>query len=188
MAGLMRARSPVRFPISTSSIAPLIAPQAVCPKRTMAFAPDTAHANSKLPIRSSLTTLPAMREREGRFNQFAAEVSYDPGRPAGTRVDLTVYTNSVDMHNREHDRLLMSDDFFDVEHFPTMRFTGSLANAGDDGALKVVGDLTIRGVTKQISAPVAVQPAGAQSAAMFEASFRIDRTEFGLNGTSSRHG
>ena len=61
IAGFTRASNPVKLPISTSSIAPLIAPQAVCPKSRITFAPATAHANSRLPIRSSFTTLPAMR-------------------------------------------------------------------------------------------------------------------------------
>ena len=61
IAGLIRASSPVRFPISTSSIAPFTAPQAVWPNTTTAFAPATAQANSMLPSRSSFTTLPAMR-------------------------------------------------------------------------------------------------------------------------------
>jgi hypothetical protein len=61
IAGLIRASRPVRLPISTSSIAPFTAPHAVCPRTTTALAPATAQANSMLPRRSSLTTLPAIR-------------------------------------------------------------------------------------------------------------------------------
>src|SRR6267142_1311085 len=47
-------------------------------------------------------------KREGRFKQFAGELSYDPARPDNARVDLTVYTASVDMNNTDHDELLRS--------------------------------------------------------------------------------
>ena len=57
-AGFTRASNPVKLPISTLSIAPLIAPHAVCPKTRSTLAPDTAHANSRLPSRSSFTTFP----------------------------------------------------------------------------------------------------------------------------------
>jgi hypothetical protein len=65
MAGLILANNPVRLPNTTSSIAPFIAPQAVCPKTKTSFAPETAHANSMLPSRSSLTTFPATRPLNG---------------------------------------------------------------------------------------------------------------------------
>lgn len=55
-------------------------------------------------------------KQEGRFKDFAGDVSYDPAHPADTRVDLTVYTASVDTRNAEKDDLLRSSDFFDVEH------------------------------------------------------------------------
>jgi polyisoprenoid-binding protein YceI len=130
-------------------------------------------------ISGRATLLPI--RREGRFKQFAGEVSYDPARPDNTRVDPTVYTASIDMNNTGHDELLRSDNFFDVDHFPTMHFTGAVAGAKPDGTLTVAGDLTIRGIVKRISAPVTFRPAGANPA-VFETTFQIDRTDFGLNG------
>ena len=131
----------------------------------------TIHGKALLPIK-----------REGRFKQFAGELSYDPARPDMTRVDLTVYTASIDMKNTGHDELLRSDNFFDVDHFPTMHFTGAVAGANPDGTLTVAGDLTIRGIMKRISAPVTFRSAGTKPAAVFETTFEIDRTDFGLNG------
>lgn len=130
----------------------------------------TIHGRALLPI-----------TREGRFKEFAGEVSYDPARPDNTRVDLTVYTASIDMNNTGHDELLRSDNFFDVGRFPTMHFTGTVAGAKPDGTLTVAGDLTIRGIMKRISAPVTFRSAGANPA-VFETTFEIDRTEFGMNG------
>src|ERR1051325_5807621 len=84
--------------------------------------------------------------RDGLFKDFTGELSYDPARPSNTHVDLTVYTGSIDMHNAEHDQLMKSPEFFDVERFPTLHFTSSGAEAKPDGTLAMTGELTLRGV------------------------------------------
>jgi len=125
-------------------------------------------------------------KRDGQFKDFSGQFSYDPANPAGTHVDLTVYTASVDMHNPEHEQLMKSGEFFDVEHFPTMHFTSSSAELKPDGTLSMTGDMTIRGVTRRMSIPVKLRQvpgAGALSGAVFDTTFPIDRTEFGLNGS-----
>jgi polyisoprenoid-binding protein YceI len=119
-------------------------------------------------------------KREGHFNDFAGELSYDPANPAGTHVDITVYTASVDVNNADQNALLRSDKFFDVDRFPTMHFTSIAATPQHDGTLTVSGDLTIRGITKRVSTPVTVQAAGGKS--ILETTFQIDRTDFGING------
>jgi len=118
-------------------------------------------------------------KRDGLFKDFNGELAYDPANPGNTRVDLTVYTGSVDMHNSEHDQLMKSGEFFDVDHFPTMHFTNSQTDVRADGTLAMTGDMTIRGVTKKMTIPVKVHPG---NRAVFEATFPIDRTDFGLNG------
>lgn len=130
-------------------------------------------------------------KRDGEFKDFSGKLSYDPANPAGTHVDLTVFTGSVDMHNAQNDQLLKSVEFFDVAHFPTMHFANSSADIKPDGTLVMTGDMTIRGVTRQMTIPVRLRPAekGAESSgAVFETNFPIDRTEFGLNGSPTLGG
>jgi polyisoprenoid-binding protein YceI len=129
-------------------------------------------------------------KRDGQFKDFSGRLSYNPANPAGTHVDLIVYTGSVDMHNAEHERLMKSGDFFDVAHFPTMRFSSSSADIKPDGTLAMTGDMTIRGVTRQMTIPVRLRPAAGagSSGAVFETTFPIDRTEFGLNGSPTLGG
>jgi polyisoprenoid-binding protein YceI len=123
-------------------------------------------------------------EKHGRFRNFSGELSFDPEHPADTRVDLTVYTASVDMHDTDHETMLRSGDFFDVERFPTMHFVSAATERRADGSFAVTGDLTIRDVTKRIAIPVQIKRAAtAGAAAVFETAFDIDRTEFGLNGS-----
>ena len=121
-------------------------------------------------------------KKEGRFKQFTGQLSYDPSHPGDTRVDLTVYTASVDMSNPDHAAMLKSGDFFDVDRFPTMHFVSAATQIRPDGTVSLVGDLTIRDVTRRIEVPVKI---GAKS---FETTFQIDRTEFGLNGSPSWSG
>lgn len=119
-------------------------------------------------------------KREGRFTDFAGQLSYDPARPADTHVDITVYTSSVDVRDAEQNALLRSDKFFDVERYPTMHFTSVNATPQRDGTLTLSGDLTIRGITRRIMTPIRLHAAGAKS--FLETTFQIDRTDFGING------
>ena len=121
-------------------------------------------------------------KRDGRFNHFGGEVSYNPANPAATTVDLTVYTDSVDTRNREHDDLLRSEEFFDAGHHPTMHFISRSAAVQPDGGLAVTGDLTIRGITKRLTVPLRIVPGAGGQTPAFETTFDIDRTDFGLTG------
>lgn len=126
-------------------------------------------------------------KRDGTFHEFAGSVDYDPSDPAATRVDLTVYTASVDLKNADHEDLMRSEEFFDVGHHPTMHFVSTAVRAVPGGGLEVTGDLTIRGVTRHLVVPMQVlNRAGGSGQPAFETRFQIDRTEFGLNGGGTR--
>ena len=130
-------------------------------------------------------------KREGQFTDFTGQLSFDPENPLGTQVDLKVFTSSVDIHNDEHNQLLKSGAFFDVEHFPTMQFTSSSTDAKPDGTFAMTGDLTIRGITQRMTIPMKLTLApetGGPSSALLESTFEIDRTAFGLTGVANTHG
>jgi polyisoprenoid-binding protein YceI len=129
--------------------------------------------------------------QDGRFQDFTGTVAYDPEHPSDAQVDLTVYTASVDTGDAEHDELLKSLDFFDVEHFPTMQFVSSSAMTTSDRMFAVTGDMTIRGVTKRMTIPVSFRPdqsVSDLSSGVLESTFEIDRTEFGLIGIPKWNG
>jgi polyisoprenoid-binding protein YceI len=127
-------------------------------------------------------------KRDGQFKDFNGELSYDPAHPGAAHVDLTVYTGSVDMHDPNNNQLLKSSEFFDVDRFPTMHFTNSATQVRADGTLEMIGDMTIRGVTKKMTIPVKLRQDSKSAHAVFETTFPIDRTEFGLNGDPSMGG
>jgi polyisoprenoid-binding protein YceI len=120
----------------------------------------------------------------GRFNDVAGTVIFDRDNPSKSSVDLTVRVESLDTHNAIRERSLMSPDFFDVKQFPTMTFKSTKVEGSGD-ALKVSGDLTIRGVTR----PVTVDfKKGGEGKGVFgemrgggETRFTIKRSDFGMN-------
>lgn len=124
--------------------------------------------------------------RQGQFREFTGDILYDPSNPAATQVDLTVYTDSVNLDNVEQEDLLRSDEFFDVARHPTMHFVSS-AVAQAAGGLSVTGDLTIRGITRQLTVPIRVMSPGSElGSTTFDTTFQIDRTQFGLTGGGPR--
>ena len=130
-------------------------------------------------------------KKDGYFRDFTGLVSYNPERPDDTRVDLTVRAASIDTQNSTHDELLKSDEFFDVEHYPTIHFASQSANVRPDGTLSMTGDMTIHGITKRMTIPVTMRRTtmtGTPPSAAFESTFQIDRTDFGLNGSAREYG
>jgi len=175
----------VRLLVSTS-LASALTVAAALPAAAQTEAPSSMYSVNKTGSSVGFTIYGSMIfkvKRDGRFKDFTGELAYDPANPGNTRVDLTVYTASVDMHNSEHDQLMKSEQFFDVEHFPTMHFTNSQTDVRPDGTLALTGDMTIRGVTKKMTIPVKVRH-GVGADSIFETTFPIDRTDFGLNGNA----
>jgi len=126
-------------------------------------------------------------KEEGGFRDYSGHIFYDPEHPERSRVQMTVQAASIDTRNETRDKTLRSDDFFDVEHYPTLSFVSTSVTPKPNGALDVAGDLTIHGVTKRITIPVRYlgrrQMPGWGDFVGFDSEFTIDRTEFGVNGS-----
>lgn len=92
----------------------------------------------------------------GRFDKFEGEFNYDPKKPEASSVNVTIDTTSVNSNHAERDKHLRSDDFLNVEKFPTATFVSkSIVLDGDDkDEFDIVGDLTLNGVTKSITIEV----------------------------------
>jgi polyisoprenoid-binding protein YceI len=126
-------------------------------------------------------------KEEGRFRDFTGRVVYDPRNPGASSIEVVVQAASIDSKNATRDEVLRSDDFFDVARYPTLSFKSTRVRAAGPEQLEVTGDLTIRGVTRQITIPVKVLGVGSVpnegEIAAFETQFAIDRTEFGVHGS-----
>lgn len=119
----------------------------------------------------------------GSFTDFSGEIDIDTQNKTLTSASAVIKAESIDTRNAKRDEHLRSPDFFEVDKYPEIYFTSKKINGtGDD--ITVIGDLTIRGVTKEITlkggfAGVAVDPWG-NSRAGFTATGEVDRRDFGL--------
>ena len=121
-----------------------------------------------------------------RFEATAGTIDYTPGNPGATKADITIETKSVNTRNARRDADLKSDNFFNVEKFPTITFKSKrVQNVRADG-FDMVGDLTIRDVTKEvvlkvegIAAPIK-DPQGNRRVGA-NATTTINRKDYGVN-------
>jgi polyisoprenoid-binding protein YceI len=87
----------------------------------------------------------------GRFENFEGVVEFNEENPAASSVDVTIDTSSVNTREAQRDGHLKSPDFFDVEKYPVMTFKSKRIEVVDANHGKIIGDLTIRDVTKEVT-------------------------------------
>lgn len=120
----------------------------------------------------------------GTFNSFDGTLEAENDEFENSQISFEADINSIDTNNSDRDTHLKSDDFFNAAEHPKMTFEStSFTKTGDD-EYKLVGNLTIRGNTKEITlnatyGGTVVDPYG-QTKAGFEVSGKINRKEFGL--------
>jgi hypothetical protein len=86
----------------------------------------------------------------GGFDKFSGHLNYDSTNPGSSSVDVEVAVASINTREEKRDTHLKSADFFDSEKFPSITFK-STNFVARKGTLKVVGDLTIHGVTASVT-------------------------------------
>lgn len=120
----------------------------------------------------------------GRFDDVSGTVTTTGAGPDSLSFDISIDPASISSGNDKLNGHLKSPDFFSVKEFPSMTFKSTSAKRGADGMWDVTGDLTMHGVTKPITAKVEVtgmSKGRGGDVAGFEASFVVDRSQFGMN-------
>lgn len=87
----------------------------------------------------------------GRFNDFDGEFVYDAENPENSTVEVTIDTASVDSNHGERDKHLRSEDFLYVDEYPQATFKSTRIEMDGDDEADIVGELTLRGVTKEVT-------------------------------------
>jgi len=125
----------------------------------------------------------------GAFTKVSGSVDYDPSNPGKTSIDATIEAASVDTRVEMRDNDLRSPNYFDAAKYPTITFKSKSVQAAGEGKLKIVGDLTIHGTTKEVtldvdgpSAPT-TDPRG-NSHVGASATTKIKRTDFGVGSSN----
>ncbi len=121
----------------------------------------------------------------GEFEKVTGKIVYDEADGTKSTADIAIETASINTRVAKRDEHLRSADFLDVAKYPTITFKSKRVEKAGDGTLKMTGDLTIRGVTKEVVLNVegptpAVKDPGGNYRVGGQATTRIDRRDFGL--------
>jgi len=120
----------------------------------------------------------------GRFTGVSGALQLDETDWTKSTVEATVNTATIETGTEQRDAHLRSADFFDVEHFPALTFTSKRIEGKSPDRFQLIGDLTIHGVTREVTLDAAEEgrggdPWGGERIA-FSAKTTIDRRDFGL--------
>jgi polyisoprenoid-binding protein YceI len=106
---------------------------------------DTSHSSAQFAVAHL-----GISKTKGEFADVQGTVSYDAANPSATKIEAVIGVKTIDTKDEKRDGHLKSPDFFDVEKFPTMKFVSTKVEKAGNNKMKVTGNLTIKGVTKQV--------------------------------------
>ncbi len=141
---------------------------------------DTSHSGASFSVKHMMVS-----NVKGQFSKVTGTISYDEAKPQALAVDASIDVTTINTNEPKRDAHLKSADFFEVEKFPTMTFKSKKAVKGGRGLL-LTGDLTMHGVTKEVTLDVEISPEvkGMRPGVMVRganATAKINRKDFGLN-------
>ena len=141
---------------------------------------DASHSIAEFAVRHMMVSTV-----KGRFGRLEGAIEGDEANPTASSVRATIDVASIDTHDEQRDAHLRSDDFFNAEQYPHITFASKRVERVDAENFRVVGDLTIRDVTKEIVLDTEFEgqvrdPYGNQRAG-FTATTQINRGDFGVS-------
>lgn len=146
----------------------------------IAYNIDPAHSTADFKVRHLM-----IANVRGEFSKVSGTVQFDPANPSNSRVEAHIDVNSLQTREEQRDAHLKSPDFFDVARFPEITFVSKKVVRKGDEEYQVTGDLTIHGVTKEVTldvegpGPEVKDPWGNLKTGA-SAKTRINRKDFGL--------
>lgn len=140
---------------------------------------DSGHSGINFSVRHMV-----IAKVRGKFARWSGSITAEEGDPARATLGVTIDASSIDTGVTDRDTHLKSADFLDVVNFPEITFKATRTQKAGKGRFRVVGDLTLRGVTHEVVLDVedmgrTKDPWGNQRAG-FSAKTTIDRKAFGL--------
>jgi polyisoprenoid-binding protein YceI len=148
---------------------------------------DPAHSRIGFVARHAMVT-----KVRGSFDEFAGTAVLDGANPANSRVEVTIDAASIDTRNAQRDEHLRSNDFLAMQEYPKITFASTGVRQAGETTFEVTGDLTIKGVTNEITIPFefegsAKDPFGNQRVG-FEGSVTINRRDYGVTWNAALEG
>lgn len=140
---------------------------------------DPGHSAANFSVRHNVVTTV-----RGQLGRISGTIAYDGKDVRTVNADVAIDVKGINTQNEKRDEHLRTDDFFDVENHPAMTFKSKRVEPGANGAFKLVGDLTIRGNTKEVvldvEAPAPIVSTGRDVRTGTTATTKISRQEFGI--------
>jgi polyisoprenoid-binding protein YceI len=141
---------------------------------------DPSHSSFQFKVRHMTVS-----NIKGDFSKFQGVVTIDEKDITQMKVEVAIESTSVNTGHPQRDEHLRGPDFFDVAKYPTITFASRKVIKADGHRLRVIGDLTIHGVTREITVDVEgptpeVKDPGGNSRRGATATTKISRREFGL--------
>jgi polyisoprenoid-binding protein YceI len=154
--------------------------QTVPTTATGTYTIDPSHSRIGFVARHAMVT-----KVRGSFNEFEGSGHFDAEQPANSHLELTIQAASIDTRNADRDGHLRSNDFFDMETYPTISYRSTAVEAVDADTYRVTGDLTIKGVSKPVTIDfeytgTAVDPFGNTRLGL-EGQVVVNRKDWGIN-------
>ena len=107
---------------------------------------DPAHSTLAFVARHAVVT-----KVRGAFHEFAGTVTVDADDPTSATAEVTIEATSIDTRNADRDAYLKSNELLAMDEHPHLTFRSTKVEPNSDHAFRVTGDLTIRGVTREVS-------------------------------------
>jgi polyisoprenoid-binding protein YceI len=141
---------------------------------------DSAHTLVEFSVKHMMFTTV-----KGRFSEVRGTITCpDEADPSCASVEATLDTASINTGDEKRDAHLRSADFLDVEHYPTITFKSTRVERAGQDEMRVIGDLTIRGVTHQVALATTYNGRGknpwGKDVAGFTAETQLNRKDYGL--------
>jgi polyisoprenoid-binding protein YceI len=141
---------------------------------------DPAHSAAHFSVRHLMIS-----NVRGEFTKLTGSAQINPADPAKSTVEVTIQAGSLNTREPQRDEHLRSADFFDVANYPTLTFRSKRIEPLGAEDFKLTGDLTIRGVTKEVTFDVegptpSVKDPWGNIRAGITASAKINRKDFGV--------
>lgn len=163
------------------SAAALVALSLAVPASAATWSIDASHTRVGFSVRHMMIS-----HVEGTFTGVSGNLEMEPGQVGELSLNVEVDMSTVDTANDQRDEHLRSPDFLDVASYPNMTFTSKSVRARRDGSFTITGDLTLHGVTKEITLAgtglnqVVTDPWGNERVGA-TATSTINRQEFGVS-------
>jgi polyisoprenoid-binding protein YceI len=168
-----------RFVVSLPLILTFLLP-ALAMAATSTWVIDVDHSSVQFKVKHLMVS-----NVKGEFKKFSGTVTMDDADITKSRVDVTIDAASIDTGVAKRDEHLKSPDFFDVAKYPTLMFVSTKVAKAGDNRLKVTGNLTLHGVTREVVLDVegpnpAVKDMYGNTKSGASATTKINRKDFGL--------